>query len=123
MPKKILIVDDDPGIIRVLQTRLEANGYEVIAASDGKDGLEKATTLSPDLIILDVIMPEMDGLTLCGILKFDEQYASTPIIMLTIKGEEIDREVGRKVKADAYLTKPFRSEDLLEKIKELIGEE
>lgn len=120
--KKILVVDDEPDIVSMLTMRLEASGYQVVASSDGNDGYKKAKSEKPDLIVLDLMLPGMDGYQVCRLLKFDENYRNIPIIMLTAKGQKEDREWGQKVKADFYLTKPFESSVLLARIKELIGE-
>lgn len=118
---KILIVDDEPAIIAALSLRLEANGYEAISAVDGVTGLNKARAEKPDLIILDIMLPKMDGFKVCRMLKFDEKYNFIPIIMLTAKVQQADADQGKEAGADAYMIKPFRSEELLAKIKELLG--
>lgn len=117
---KVLIVDDEPDFVELLQLRLESEGYEVITAAEGKEGLEKAREVNPDVILLDVMMPKMDGYQVCRFLKFDEAYHNIPIIMLTARGQERDKAVGRDVGADAYITKPFENEELLVKMKELL---
>ncbi|MBN1870624.1 MAG: response regulator [Candidatus Omnitrophica bacterium] len=119
MPK-ILLVDDETQLITMVQMRLEANGYEVITASDGQEGLEKAKSESPDLIMMDVMMPKMDGYKACGLLKNDTRYAKIPIILFTARAQQDDQEVGKEVGADAYITKPFEPPVLLAKIKELL---
>lgn len=122
MPKKILVVDDETELLKALSIRLKTSGYEVITASDGQEGLEKAKSLNPDLIVLDVLMPKMDGYEACRMLKFDEKYKSIPIIMLTAKAQDIDKVMGKKVGADDYITKPFETQDLIDKIKRRLGE-
>jgi DNA-binding response OmpR family regulator len=117
---KILIVDDEPAIVAALTLRLGANGYVVSSSGDGVEGLRKARTESPDLIILDIMLPKMDGFTVCRMLKFDEKFDTIPIIMLTAKVQQVDQAQGKESGADAYMTKPFRSEELLARIKELI---
>lgn len=119
MPK-ILIIDDEPDLVETLTFRLQAAGYEVVQAFDGLEGLEKARSESPDLILLDVIMPKMDGYHVCRMLKFDERFRDIPIIMLTARGQEQDRVTGQEVRADMYITKPFEAAHLMEKIKELM---
>ena len=119
--KKILVVDDETQMVEMLKMRLEASNYTVTTASDGMEGLSKAKSDNPDLIILDLMLPKLDGYQVCRMLKFDKTLAKIPIIMLTALGEREDREWGKKVKADSYLTKPFDTEELLEKIKSLIG--
>jgi DNA-binding response OmpR family regulator len=122
MPKKILVVDDETELLKALSIRLNTSGYEVITASDGQEGLEKAKSLNPDLIVLDILMPKMDGYEVCRMLKFDEKYKSIPVIMLTAKAQDIDKAMGKKVGADDYITKPFETQDLVDKIKKYLGE-
>lgn len=121
MAKKILVVDDEPELLKAITIRLKASGYELVTAPDGVEGLEKAKSLKPDLIVLDVLMPKMDGYEVCRMLKFDEKYKSIPIIMLTAKAQDIDKAVGKKVGADDYLTKPFETQELVDKIKKHLG--
>lgn len=118
--KRILLVDDEKDLVETLTFRLESAGYEVIAAYDGMQGLEKARKELPDLILLDVMMPVMDGYQVCRFLKFDDVFRNIPIIILTARGQEGDKKTGMGVGADAYVTKPFDSVTLLEKIKELL---
>ena len=120
MSKRILVVDDEKDITDTLRFRLEANGYEVVTAYDGQDGLNKAKTVSPDLIVLDLMLPKIDGYKVCRMLKFDETYKHIPIILFTARVQESDRQTGVKVGADAYITKPFEASILLAKIKELL---
>lgn len=122
MSKKILVVDDETELLKAISILLKTSGYEVIAAQDGQEGLEKAKSLSPDLIVLDILMPKMDGYEVCRLLKFDEKYKSIPIIMLTAKVQDIDKAMGKKVGADDYITKPFETQDLVDKIKKHLGE-
>src|SRR3989339_1390147 len=110
---KILIVDDEQPILEALTIRLEANGYEVITAIDGADGLRKARLEKPDLIVLDVMLPKMNGYKVSRMLKFDENYQHIPIIMLTAKIQSVDMEQGKEAGADVYLTKPFQADELL----------
>ncbi|MFH1269839.1 MAG: response regulator [Candidatus Omnitrophota bacterium] len=124
MPKKkILIVDDEKVLVETVTLRLEASGYEVIFAYDGFEGLEKAKKEKPDLIILDLMLPRMDGYKVCGLLKVDTRYKKIPIIMFTARAQESDKKMGKEVGADAYITKPFEPRELLEKINELIKNE
>jgi DNA-binding response OmpR family regulator len=120
MKKRILIIEDESRVLAVLQKRLESAGYEVLSASDGKSGLNKARQEKPDLVILDLILPEMDGFQVCNFLKRDRRYQHIPIIILTARLEEKDITEAKKAGADAYFTKPFNYEDLLAKIKELL---
>ncbi len=118
--KRILIVEDEAQLVNLLKMRLEANDYEVITAYDGQEGLDKARKEKLDLIILDLMLPRMDGYKVCGLLKRDTRYAGVPIIMFTARAQEEDIKLGKEVGADAYITKPFEPQVLLEKIKELL---
>jgi len=118
--KKILVVDDEPFLVKALQIRLEHEGYEVISAYDGLEGLNKAREEKPDLIILDVMMPKKNGYQVCQELKSDDQYKYIPIIMLTAKGQKTEKEWGERTGADVYITKPFEDKELLAEIKKLL---
>ena len=120
--KKILLVDDEKDMVYAVQLQLETGGYEVISAGDGQEGLEKARQEKPDLIILDLMLPKLDGYKVCRMLKFDEKYKSIPIIMFTARIQQADEKLGYEVGANAYLTKPFEPETLIKKIKELLKE-
>jgi DNA-binding response OmpR family regulator len=122
MSKKILVVDDEPEVVMVVETRLTLNGYEVITAKDGPEALDRAKAEKPDLIILDLMLPKMDGYKVCGLLKSDARYSKIPIILFTARVQDSDRAMGKDVRADSYVTKPFDAEVLLEKIKELLKE-
>ena len=117
---KILVVDDETQLVDMIKMRLEANNYEVITANDGQEALQKARSQSPDLIILDLMLPKLDGYKVCRMLKFDEKYKSIPIIMLTARVQETDKKMGEEVGAEAYIIKPFESQALLSKIEELL---
>ena len=119
--KKILVVDDNEASRIILRVQLEGAGYEVSEAKDGEVGLEKARQTAPDLIILDVMLPKMDGYHVARLLKFDEKHMKTPIIMLTSRSCQTDRETGMEVGSDAYLVKPYKAEDMLEIVKKLIS--
>ena len=118
--KKILIIEDEKDLVDAVTLRLEANGYEVSASYDGQDGLDKARKENPDLIVLDLMIPKMDGYKVCGLLKMDSRYAHIPIIIFTAKAQVDDMKLGEEVGANAYLTKPFDPAVLLGKIKELL---
>ncbi len=118
--KKILLIDDEPDIVAMTVMRLEANGFNVVTAEDGNTGYELAKTEKPDLIILDLMLPDMDGYQVCRLLKFDEQFKNIPIIMLTARSQKEDKEWGEKVGADLYMTKPYEAKELLEKIRLLM---
>jgi len=119
--KKILIVEDEPHALETLQDRLEFEGYEIITAQDGQTALAKAKAEKPDLIILDVMLPKMDGYKVCGLLKADTRYNKIPIIMLTAKAQEADKKLSQEMGAEAYMAKPFEAAELLGKISELLG--
>lgn len=123
MPKKIvLVIDDEPEILSVIAKRLIVAGYEVVTAKDGVEGLTKAANLKPDIVLLDILLPKMDGYEVCRLLKFDEKNKSIPVIMLSAKTQDVDKEMGKKVNADDYVTKPFDAQDLILRIKKLTGE-
>ncbi|MEJ2364343.1 MAG: response regulator [Deltaproteobacteria bacterium] len=123
MPKKrILIVDDEPDLIETIQVSLELEDYECLLAYDGFRGFERAQNEKPDLIILDVMLPGMNGYKVCRLLKFDEKFKHIPIIMLTAEAQEKDRLTGKETGADFYMTKPFSADKLLAKVKEYLGE-
>lgn len=111
--KRILVVEDEPQIRMGLKMRLERSNYEVLEAEDGVAGLSLARSEKPDLIILDIMLPKMDGYQMARMLKFDEKFKSIPIIMLTARSQQTDRDTGQAVGADAYVTKPYKSEELL----------
>jgi len=115
MAKKILIVEDDPGISLGLKDEFESEGYDVWAAGDGEKGLEVAKTQKPDLIILDIMLPVLDGYEVCRRLRMEGNR--TPIIMLTVKDKEIDKILGLELGADDYVTKPFSLRELVARAK------
>jgi DNA-binding response OmpR family regulator len=119
--KKILVVDDEPYIVRMLETRLRSNGYDVVAAMDGMEALDMARTEKPDLIILDVMLPKMDGYKVCAMLKFDMKHANIPIIMLSARAHETDVKMGDDLGVEAYIVKPFDSKELMEKVDTLLN--
>ena len=125
---KILVVDDDPDIIELAQNRLEANNYKVISASDGKDGIKKAQQEKPDLIVMDIMMPHMQGGDAVRLLKADQLTKHIPIIFLTAlasnqpQGQE-EKNINVDGKFFTAIAKPFKSEKLLFEIKKLIGDE
>src|ERR1700749_1173322 len=117
-PAKILVVEDEPNMVAGLRDNFEFEGYEVITARDGIEGLERALAESPDLVVLDVMMPRMSGLDVCRQLR--AQRASIPIIMLTARGQEVDKVVGLELGADDYVTKPFSIRELLARVKSVL---
>jgi CheY-like chemotaxis protein len=118
--KRILIVEDQTVIVNMLRMRLEANNYEVITAADGQEGLEKAHKENPNLVILDIMLPKMNGYKVCQLLKADPKYSTIPIIISSGRTPQEIRKVGQEVGADAYVSKPFEAEELLSKMKDLL---
>lgn len=117
---KILVVDDEPDALELVSFNLKAAGYEVVTADDGTDAIKKARQQVPDLILLDVMLPEVDGLEVCKLLRRDPATAGIPIIMLTAKAAEIDRVLGLELGADDYVTKPFSPRELTLRVKNLM---
>jgi two-component system alkaline phosphatase synthesis response regulator PhoP len=115
---KILVVEDEPNMVVGLRDNFEFEGYEVITAGDGVEGLKRALEESPDLVVLDVMMPRMSGLEVCKQLR--AKRASLPIIMLTARGQEVDKVVGLELGADDYVTKPFSIRELLARVKAVL---
>lgn len=121
MPReKVLVVEDERSLTEVLSYNLEREGYEVIIAHDGREGLRKAQTLLPDLVVLDLMLPGLGGLEICRELRAGGHTAKIPILMLTAKAEETDQIVGFAVGADDYVTKPFSVKVLMQRIKVLL---
>ncbi len=119
--KRILIVDDEPHILRTLEDLLVAEGYIIYKASDGKRGLEQAESMLPDLIVLDVMMPKMDGFEVLKRLKKSSKTMDIPIIMLTVKSTTQDVEQGIRLYAEKYISKPFNSEFLIQEIEKSLA--
>ena len=116
-PKKILVVDDEADLVKTIQFSLEAEGYKVLVSYNGEDALNQARKEAPDLILLDIMLPKLDGYKVCRLLKFDEQYKNIPILMLTAKTQEKDKLLGKETGADEYVTKPFDMDELMKKVK------
>jgi two-component system alkaline phosphatase synthesis response regulator PhoP len=116
-PKKILIVDDEVDLVETVRFPLELEGFDVLVSYNGEDALNQARKESPDLIILDLMLPKLDGYKVCRLLKFDERYKHIPILMLTAKTQEKDKILGKETGADEYITKPFEMDYLMEKVK------
>lgn len=114
--KKILLIDDEKNLCKLLSLFIEDWGFDIIVAHDGKDGLAKAKKESPDLIILDLMLPALPGEEVCRQIRKDEKIEKTPIIMLTAKTADVDRVIGKVIGADCYLEKPFNIEELLKEI-------
>lgn len=119
--KKILVVDDELELQMGVMIRLKAAGFEVVTASDGLEGLGKARSETPDLILMDLMLPKMDGFEVSRALKSDAKYQHIPIIMLTARAQDIDKSMGREAGVNAYITKPFDHRELSDKIKELLS--
>ena len=118
--KKILVVEDDLVTQRVLSANLKKNGYDVITTEDGQEGLNLAREEKPNLIILDVMLPKLNGYKICKMLKFDEKYKHIPIIMFTSRAEDSDKKTGMETGADTYINKPLDAKVLMAKIEELL---
>ena len=123
MKQKILVVDDEPDAVELVAFNVKAAGYEVVTASNGEEALTKARTLLPRLIVLDLMLPEVDGMEVCKVLRRDPRTRGIPIIMLTAKAGEIDRVLGLELGADDYVTKPFSPRELVLRIKRLLRSE
>ncbi len=119
---KILVVDDEIYIVHILDFSLGMEGYEVVTALDGEQALEKAHAEHPDLIVLDIMMPKLDGYETCKMLKADPATKDTPVILLSAKGRNVDQKIGFEVGADDYITKPFSPRKLVERINALLGQ-
>jgi len=118
--KKILIIEDDRDISRTVELHLSSFGFDISTAFDGKEGLEEAMASKPDLIILDLGLPHLPGEEICRELKKDEACQVIPIIMVTAKGTDVDKVIGRVIGADYYISKPFDLDVLVEKIESLV---
>jgi len=114
--KKILLIDDEQDLIDTLRYRLENAGFEVFTAMDGLQDLEEARKCDPNIILLDIMMPRMDGYQTCRVLKNDSRTKHIPVVILTAKGQEIDKQKGKEAGADGYIVKPFEGRDLIEKL-------
>ncbi len=123
MAKKILIVDDEPDIVESIKFRLELENFECIEANDGEDALRKAKKENPDIILLDIMLPLINGYKVSRLLKFDESYKNIPIIMLTARAQEKDIKLGEETGADEYVPKPFDMETLVVLVKKYLKEE
>jgi DNA-binding response OmpR family regulator len=118
---RILVVDDEIYIVHILDFSLGMEGYEVITALDGEEALRKASETKPDLIVLDIMMPKMDGYETCKALKADEATKDIPVILLSAKGRNVDMQTGYDVGADEYITKPFSPRKLVDRINTMLG--
>lgn len=116
--KKILIVDDEQDIVESLKFVLEVNDYTCFCAYNGEDGLKMAKEIMPDLIILDVMMPKINGYKISRLLKYDKKYKDIPIIMVTARSQDEDKLIGEETGADEYITKPFDLDFVVQRVKE-----
>lgn len=121
MPSRVLVVDDDPVIQSLLRVNFEMEGYEVIVACDGVEGLERARNDAPHVVVCDIMMPRMDGLTVARELKADPATADIPILLLSAKAQEADLRAGEEAGADDYVTKPFDPLNLLDRVAALLA--
>jgi DNA-binding response OmpR family regulator len=121
MNKRILVVEDDADMSELLAFNLKQAGFTVGTAADGVEGLKKARTSNPDLVLLDVMLPDLDGFTVCGILRREPKTAEIPIIIVTALSSQLSRFSGFEAGADAYVTKPFSPKCLLERVQLLLG--
>jgi len=119
---RILVVDDEIYIVHILDFSLGMEGYEVVTALDGEEGLAKAIEFKPDLVVLDIMMPKMDGYETCKALKADERTKHIPVILLSAKGRNVDMQTGYDVGADEYITKPFSPRKLVDRINAMLGQ-
>jgi DNA-binding response OmpR family regulator len=117
---KILVVDDEPEAVELVEFNLKGAGYEVSTAGDGAEALNKARRIQPNLVILDVMMPEIDGMEVCKLLRRDPATSAIPIIMLTAKASEVDRVLGLELGADDYVVKPFSPRELVLRVKKIL---
>jgi DNA-binding response OmpR family regulator len=121
MAKKILIVDDEPNIVISLEFLMKKEGFEVAVAGDGEEALTKVAAFGPDLLLLDVMMPKKSGFEVCEALRADPARAGLLIVMLTAKGRDTEVAKGIALGADAYVTKPFSTKELVAKVKEMLA--
>jgi DNA-binding response OmpR family regulator len=121
MSKKILIVDDEPDLVNLLTSRLQTEGYETRGSGDAKEAMQEIEKDRPDLIILDIMLPMIDGTKLCWVLKKGEKHKSIPIIMISAKKPEEVEPILKTIQADAFIAKPFEPGRLVSKVKELLS--
>jgi len=119
---KILVVDDEIYIVHILDFSLGMEGYEVITALDGEQALDRMKAEKPDLVVLDIMMPKLDGYEVCKSIKSNPATKQTPVILLSAKGRNVDQKLGFDVGADDYITKPFSPRKLVERINQLLGQ-
>lgn len=117
---RVLVVDDEPDLIRILEFGLRAAGYQVEIAADGQEGLKKAREIRPDIILLDLMLPKLDGYKVCRLLKFDERYRHIPIIILSARTQEGDQALAKEMGANRFITKPYEFSEILDHIEALL---
>jgi len=117
---RILVVDDEPDLIRVLEFGLKASGYAVEVAADGQEGLKKAREIKPDVILLDLMLPKLDGYKICRLLKFDDRYKHIPIIILSARTQEGDQALALEMGANRFISKPYDFSEILGLIETLL---
>ncbi len=122
MGKRVLVVDDEPNIVLSLEFLMRRAGFEVEVARDGAEALEALAGTPPDLLLLDVMMPELDGFEVCERIRRQPAWQATKIVMLTARGREVERQRGLALGADAYVTKPFSTRELVAQVKAMLGE-
>jgi DNA-binding response OmpR family regulator len=120
---RVLVVDDEPDLIRILEFGLRAAGYQVDIAADGQEGLKKARELRPDIILLDLMLPKLDGYKVCRLLKFDERYRQIPIIILSARTQPGDQSLAIQMGANRFVTKPYEFSEILAFIEDLLKTE
>ena len=120
-PPRILIIDDEADLVSVLRFGLEIEGFEVISAGDGEEGLRLAREQQPTLMLLDLMLPKLDGYKVCRSLKFDERYKNIPIFILSARSGEQDRKLAMEMGADAFVTKPYEMKELVSRIRVRLG--
>jgi len=117
---RVLVVDDEPDLVRILQFGLQSAGYVVESASDGQEGLKKAREVKPDIILLDLMLPKLDGYKICRLLKFDERFKQIPIIILSARTQEGDQALALEMGANRFVTKPYNFSEILAHVEELL---
>ena len=122
MPKKILIVDDEPNIVIPLQFLMEQNGYRTLVAQSGEEALESISKEKPDLVLLDIMLPGVDGFEVCEIVRLNPEWRKIRIIFLTAKGRDVDIAKGMVLGADEYITKPFSNQQIIDAVTKLLEE-
>lgn len=123
MTKKVLIVDDEPNIVLSVEFLMQREGHDVVTAGDGQEAIEILARSKPDLMILDVMMPRKNGFEVCAEVRADPELSGMPILMLTAKGREAEMKKGLSLGADAYITKPFSTHELVTRVHELLNRE